>query len=216
MEPLPPIKTSFVPRPLVGDSSTRRPPYDAGILMAVAVVALLGSLGVWGWQWWYSRTLDGTIAEKNAALVEAQTKFNEGEISSVVNDLILLSDKMRYVKNLVNQHTNLIPLFALLSDLTLRDSVRYKSFTYESGAGGSQGAGGIVPHTIRLTGEAKSFASLAYQDDVLRKEKESGRNIASHSISGMRVDEKTGRVSFILTITLTAPAVNYSATVPAF
>ncbi len=212
MEPLPPIKTSFVPRPLVGDSSVGRSSSDVGILMILAVLALLGSLGAWGWYWWYSRMLDGTIAERNAALVEAQNKFNAGEISSVVNDLILLSDKMRYVKNLMNQHTNLIPLFALLSDLTLRDSVRYKSITYESGAGGGAEA---MPHRVQLSGEAESFTSLAYQDDVFRKEEGDGKSIAGHFISNMQVDEKTGRVSFTLSVILNAPTIDYSATVPA-
>lgn len=209
MEPLPPIKTSFVPRRPVGESSAASRPREANILLSVAVLTLLGSLGAWGGYWWHSRALDGVIVERNAELVEAQKKFDASEIPSVVDDFILLSDKMKHARNLINQHTNLVPLLALLSDLTLRDSVRYKSLMYESGSDTD-----VASHAIQLAGEAESFTSLAYQDDVLRKEESNGKSIASHSISNMRVDRETGRVLFTLAVVLNSSAVNYSATVP--
>ncbi len=184
-------QTSFIPRKVLGrESSIREKPVGLFLVIAtfIFVVALLGSGGVY----LYKYSLDKSIEESSRYLNENKAALEP----NTINYLLRNDKRLRAANDILNKHIVASPVFSLLEDLTLK-TVRFSKFDYSN----NNGKGGI----IKLSGEAKSYGSVALEADTLNGNKQM---IKSAVFSSLNLNER-GNVTFDSVITLDPDVTNY-------
>lgn len=153
----PKFQTSFIPKsPITSNSSSSYKPEGASSFSIIGtistlffVIALLVSGGLFGYQKYMNRE----IQKVQVALSEARTAFQSEDNEKI----ILVSNQLKSIKGLLNNHTTVSPVFALLEKQTL-PTVRLTSFVFSRDS-----LGEVI---ISIEGEAQSYASLAQQTKV--------------------------------------------------
>lgn len=178
---------SFIPKkPLV---ETRR--VGGGLLLSLALLIFLASLGAAGAVFAYQQYLSATIASKDESLKRTEEAFDPDAIDTLVRT----NERITQMRALLERHAAPSAIFALLSDLTLV-SVRYTSFDYAL-------EGGVAK--ISLAGVADSFSSVALQSDQFGASK----HLSDVVFSGITINT-TGRVDFTVEATVAPSAISYS------
>ena len=181
-----PPKVSFIPKsPLAQEESflmRRRP---RSITAYLAVIMFTASVGSYGGFYFYKDKLSGDVAKTAESIASAQREFLQ---SPVINEAKVFKARADLARELLNQHIVISPVFAFLSSSTL-GSILYDSFSFKRDKG---------TWTLSLTGEAPSYASLAYQADVLRKKNKDGE-IVSFFVDNISLT-KSGTVTFALAV----------------
>jgi len=101
----------------------------------------------------YKAYMDTEIQKSQVALSEARAAFQSEDNQKI----ILISDQLKSIKILLNEHTTVSPLFGLLEKETL-PTVRLTSFLFSRSS-----LGEVV---ILIEGEAQSYISLAQQTKI--------------------------------------------------
>lgn len=170
------FSTSFIPRKEGGKPSRKGPSFvdlyrAIGIL--IFVIALLLAVGVF----LYQQLLESSIERKEEALVRAREAFEP----ELIEELSRLDRRLEAAELLLSEHLAPTQLFSLLESITLT-TVRFTDMSYQESAG---------VHTLSLSGEGRSFASLALQSDEFG----ANRFIQEPVFSGLQVNE-VGNVDF--------------------
>lgn len=191
-----PPKVSFIPKgPITREESfldRRRPRSITGFL---AIFAFVASVGSYAGFYFYQKTLLQEVEKKAESITSEQRLFVQ---SPEINRAKLFRVRAELARELLDQHIAVSPVFDFLSNNTL-ESIMYDSFTFKR----DNNAWSLV-----LTGESPSYASLAYQTDVLKKKNKEG-GFTSFSISDITLT-KSGTVTFTLSVELAQNQLLYS------
>lgn len=173
-------KVSFIPKgSLVREESfleRRRPQSAIGF---VAFFAFVLAIGAYAGFYYYNDKLNQEVATKTIAIKKAQKEFSD---EPKVGEAKVFRARADLAMELLNAHTVVSPVFAFLSENTT-ESILYDRFSFKNGADGA---------TLELSGEAPTYASLAYQADVLRSKT---KELSKLSISNIALT-KFGTVTF--------------------
>lgn len=187
-------KVSFIPKgSLVREESFLERPRPRSVMGFLAFFAFIISVGSYAGLYFYRGTLEEKIVTKNAEIIKTQTKFKDAP--QVLKAQVFRSRAL-LAKELLDTHTLVSPVLSFLSDNTLT-SVLYNDFAFNQGVDGP---------TVELSGEAPSYASLAYQGDVLRKKTKELSDVSIHGV-GLT---KFGTVSFALTLNFAPDYLSYT------
>ena len=154
----------------------------------IFVIALLGSAGVFMYKYVISQNIDSAgkyLSDRKEALEPA-----------TINDLVRTDRRLRSANALLSGHILATPVFNLLEELTLK-TVRFNKFEYI--------ADNVKGASLKLSGEAKSYGSVALQADLLNGEK---RFIKNAVFSNLNLDDK-GNVTFDAIISFDQDLISY-------
>lgn len=175
-------KISFIPKgSLVREESfleRRRPRSAIGFIAGIAFVS---TIGAYGGLYYYNGILNQEIATKTIEIKSAQKEFSD---ASEVSEAKVFRARADLVRELLNAHTVASPVFAFLSKNTT-ESILYDRFSFKKGPDGS---------TLELSGEAPTYAALAYQADVFRSQT---KELLGFSVRDVSLT-KFGTVTFTL------------------
>lgn len=131
-----------------------------GLFLFVSILVFVLSLGGYGAVYFYEKKLDVDIKLANEDLMK---KKEEKKVTDQdVRNLFNFNNKIKIAKDLLyildnsdtTQHTTLVPLLNILRESTLK-TVRFKDFKYSNVDNNKV--------EIRMSGEAKGYASIALQ-----------------------------------------------------
>lgn len=152
-----PPKVSFIPKnPLAREESfmeRRRPRSITGF---IAIFVFMASVGAYVGLRIYNASLTGDIKTKTSSI--NKTKAALAQSPEIVEAKIFRA-RTELAKDFLNTHVAISPVFDIIANNTL-GSIEYSNFDFKRKDGSWQ---------LELTGEAPSYASLAYQVDVLKK-----------------------------------------------
>jgi hypothetical protein len=181
-----PPKVSFIPKsPLAQEESflmRRRPRSITGFL---AIFLFVMSIGSYAGLSFYEGTLSSEVVKTAESIASTQREFLQ---SPEINEAKVFRARADLARELLNQHIVISPVFSFLSSSTL-GSILYDSFAFKRDKGN---------WALSLTGESPSYASLAYQADVLSK-KNKENEFVSFSITNIALT-KSGTVTFALSV----------------
>ena len=167
-----------------------------GILYILGVtlftVSVIAAVGVFAFQ----QLLQGQITGMADNLAQARTSLQP----DVIKNLARTNDRFTSATEIINKHQTVSSFLDLLGKLTLQ-SVRFSSLSYDASPTGI---------TIKMKGEAKSYASVALQSKII-----SGEPLfLTSQFSGFDLND-TGNVTFTLDAALDPKAVSYKAAIDA-
>lgn len=178
-------KFSFIPKgSLVQEESffdRRRPRSVMGIF---AIIAFISSISAYAWLYYYNTVLNADIAAYTLDIKKAQKEFSD---APEVAEAKVFSARANLANQLLSAHAVASPVFAFLSKNT-SESVMYDKFSFKNGPTGP---------TIELSGEAPTYAALAYQADVLRSKT---KELTNFSVSNVSLT-KFGTITFSFAMT---------------
>lgn len=147
------FQPSFIPKGPVVDNGSKRSLMSDGITYILAEILfgfmVLACIGVFG----YQKLLDAQI-QKMSGDLQSATETVQPEL---IRDLSRASARFQSAKQIVNSHVTISRLFSLLESLTLQ-TVRFNDFSYSADQTGAL--------YIVMTGEARSYVSVALQSDI--------------------------------------------------
>ena len=198
----PGIPTSFIPkRPIessVAPSSSSRGG-SVGLLSVVTFVVVVGTALAAGFAFFYQKQLAAQKKSLDAAIAQAR----DGIGTEFVYDMKRLDARIGGVKDLLNNHIVVTPIFKALEASTLQ-SVQYKDFSYVIKTDNVAKTSTVE---VTLTGAAKNYATIALQSDAFS----SSTLIKNPVFSNLTVDEKTRQVNFKLMFSVNAADLSYES-----
>ncbi|MBU6390192.1 hypothetical protein KGQ31_01440 [Patescibacteria group bacterium] len=151
------FQTSFIPRKTVTKTANFRAE-PVSLFLLISIIIFILTLASAGAVFVYKRMLIGSIADMDARLSQAKNSFEPSFISTANR----LNQRIEAAKKILLAHTVVTPVFDFLANDTLA-TVRFNDFSYSLDDNGTA--------TLSLSGEAKSFDSVALQSDVFGGEK---------------------------------------------
>lgn len=127
------------------------------LLTAIALVVFSIMVGSALWIYFYKSYLIRTIGDMDLAVAEAKKSFEP----EFIEEAARLNARIKGAQKLLDTHTALSPLFDLLEKKTLED-MRFQDFSFSSVDG--------LGSRISMTGQGKSFNTVALQSDVFGEE----------------------------------------------
>jgi hypothetical protein len=188
----PNFQTSFIPKkPMVTERAvvTR----SVGILTTLSFFVLFTVLLASGGLFFYKTILAKNITEMQNQLEVAKNRFEPSKIS----ELQLLDKRLRASSDILSRHIAISPVFQALSELTMK-TVRYTKFSYVLGDEKDARV------TIKMTGVAVGYSSVALQSDLFANNK----NLINPVFSNLTLDDK-GNVVFDLEFLVEPAFVDY-------
>ncbi len=158
------------------------------IAFLIFAVALLGSIGVYG----YQKFLESRIAKMGSDLEAARQSLE----ADALNQVMRLNSRIESTQKIVDSHTAMSPLFDFLEINTVK-TVRFTNFSFDQKGNGLK---------LALRGEARGYTALALQADLFNKSK----YIRNPVFTDLRLDEK-GNVAFSFTADLDNSLISYKA-----
>lgn len=178
-------KVSFIPKgSLVREESfleRRRPQSAIGL---VAGIAFILAVSAYAGFYYFNDKLNQEVATKTIAIKTAQKAFSD---TPEVGEAKVFRARADLALELLNKHTIASPVFAFLSKNTI-ESVLYNKFSFKNDSLGA---------TIELSGEAPTYAALAYQTDVFRSKT---KELSKFSVSNIALTN-SGAVAFSVAMT---------------
>lgn len=190
------FQTSFIPKkPLAEERVIREKPVS--IFSLVATIAFFVTLISTGGVYFYKITLTKQVAGQTASLERAKAAFEP----SLVDVLQTLDKRINASKEILANHLTTSPVLKSLEDLTLK-SVRFTKFDYQV----SKESG--IKIDVTMSGQAKSYTSIALQSDKLGENK----YIKNVVFSNLVLDAQ-GNVGFDLKFSVDPAFVMYGSTI---
>ncbi len=189
-------QTSFIPKKSLTPAPTGISREGMSLFMIGAllffVLAVASSVGVF----LYQNILKSQIESRMADLERTKGAFEP----SVIQELRRLDKRIEVAKILLDRHIAASTLFDTLQRSTVQ-SLRFEAMTLSS----ANEKGDL---SVLIKGQAKSYASVAYQSDILGKTK----GIKNPVFSDLNLDQR-GNVVFNLKALVGADFLNYKNTV---
>lgn len=154
------LQTSYIPKKasVIGSGQPVVGRTHVNVLAIIAFVIFFIAVGLSATVFFYKSSLIRLIASMDAELAAAKKSFEP----AFIEEASRLNTRIDGAQELLGNHRALSPLFDILEKKTL-ESMRFKDFNFTSVS--SQSA------TLSMTGQAKSFNSVALQSDVFGSEK---------------------------------------------
>ncbi len=154
------IQTSFTPKkgPGTGPVGSRTLPRGINFFAGIAIVVFSIMAGLSGFVFFYKAHLMNVISGMDVELAKAKKSFEP----AFIEEASRLNMRISGAQELLNSHQAISPLFDILEKKTL-ESMRFQDFNFSAPDGKSA--------TLTMTGQAKSFNSVALQSDVFGTEK---------------------------------------------
>lgn len=180
-------KISFIPKsPLAQTEPFLVRSRPRSLISIVAFLVFFVSVGSYVGISLYSNSLTKKIEGLTTQIQEMQKSFDQQEIKQAR----IFHARAKLVQELLDMHIAPTPIFDFLEENTVR-SVFYNDLAFKKGEGGQL--------TVELKGEAPSYASLAYQADVLRQRKS---ELSSFTVDDVTLT-KMGSIEFVFKIAFT-------------
>ena len=189
------FQTSFIPKKPLAEERVAAPRHTS-IFSFLATLIFFGSLASAAGMYFYNSNLVKTNTDKKGQITIAQNTFEE----PLIKTLSRLDHRITDAKTLLNQHIVVSPIFSALEVNTLK-SVQFTKFSYTTPADPA------APVTVRMSGRARDYASIALQSDQLAK----NVNIHNSIFSNLSLDAQTGTVSFDLVFTVDSDLVRFTS-----
>jgi len=122
----------------------------AEIIFGFTIIASLGMFG-------YQKLLETQIGKMQGDLTTATENIEP----DLIHQLSKASTRFQSAQEIINKHVTISRLFDLLESLTLQ-TVRFNDFAYSTDQGGAI--------SITMSGEARSYATVALQADIFSKD----------------------------------------------
>ena len=145
--------TSFIPKARLTAPAYSRKGIGVGFL--ISLLLLLLSAGIFGGLYFYKKSLQTEISSAIASLELAKKAFEE----NLITELSRLNSSVNVAKILFSQHQATSRIFKLIGDLALTD-VSFSNFNYNFSGKSA---------TVSMNGEAKSYASVAFQAKIFEE-----------------------------------------------
>ncbi|KKR79483.1 MAG: hypothetical protein UU24_C0007G0010 [Candidatus Nomurabacteria bacterium GW2011_GWA2_40_9] len=185
------FQTSFIPKkPIVREAPSARP---VGFLTIISIVIFFTMVISSGGIYFYKASLVSNIAKMEEQLNIAKNRFEPTKITQ----LQLLDKRLHASNEILASHIAVSPIFKVLSAITMK-TVRYTNFSYEMGATPKDRV------SVKLTGQAVGYRSVALQSDLFTKNK----NLIDPVFSDLALDDK-GNVIFNLEFSVDPSFVDY-------
>lgn len=200
----PNIPTSFIPkRPLTAEQTPRVSRNPLGLVSLVTTVLFFATILASGAIFLYERQL---VAQRARMEVEI-SKAKEGLGAEFITDMKQLDNRITAIKELIQNHVVVTPIFKALQEATLR-SVQYKNFAYSFGSGSGSNQRLV---SVEMNGTAKNYETIALQSEAFSK----SSVIKDAVFSNLTVDEKKGVINFSLRFSVPAADLSYQAFIDA-
>lgn len=187
-------KVSFIPKgSLVREQSFLERPRPRSVIGFLAIFAFVASIGSYAGLYFYNKSLDNDVAAKMDEIEETKKIFSDAPQVGAAQAFL---SRTRLARELLDGHTVVSPALAFLSKNTL-ESISYEKFAFTRGTNGG---------TLELSGEAPTYAVLAYQGDVLRGKTE---ELSDFAISNVALT-KFGTVTFTLSLSFVPGYLSYA------
>lgn len=160
----------------------------------LAIFVFIASVGGYAGLRYYANNLAKEIVAKTDEIRSTQKEFNN---APQVGKAKSFRSRAALAKELLDAHTVVSPALTFLSENTLAN-ILYNKFSLDTlNVGGK---------TLELSGEAPSYASLAYQRDVLQKKTKELSSVSIHDVG----ITKLGTVSFAVTMIFSPDYLSYT------
>ncbi len=188
------FQTSFIPKKPLAEERVA-PPKHTSIFSFIATLIFFGSLASAGAIYFYKSSITKANLEKASQIQIARNSFEPDTIATLAR----LDRRITDAKKLLAGHIVVSPIFDALEINTLK-SIQFTKFSYSTPVDPS------APVTVRMSGRARDYASIALQSDQLATNK----NIHNSIFSNLALDAQTGSVSFDLVFTVDRSLVRFS------
>ncbi|MFA6355108.1 MAG: hypothetical protein WCW65_01650 [Candidatus Paceibacterota bacterium] len=154
------FQTSFIPKkPIIANgSSSKSSDTTTSISMVVSVFILVVMLLAGGGLYAYKEFV---LVKEKQALSENLKKIKESFNKDTITELEMYDKRTTVVREVLNNHIVLSPLFEKINELTL-SSIQYNKFEHKT-------TNNVF--SVRMSGIASDYKSIALQADVFNTEK---------------------------------------------
>lgn len=186
------FQTSFIPKkPIVEKREVAARSVDFFTIISIFILftVLLASLALY----FYKGVLAKNITKMESDLSLARNRFEPAKIT----ELQILDKRLKASNEILSHHIAITPVFEALSSITMK-TVRYTKFGYSLGTEKDSAI------TVKMSGQAVGYRSVALQSDLFTKNK----NLIDPVFSNLTLDEK-GNVLFDLEFSVDPDFVDY-------
>lgn len=188
-------KVSFIPKgSLVRETpflERRRPRSVVGLVAGLVFTVSVGSFAGLSF---YNDFLGKQVVAKTGEINLIRQKFSD---APQISKAQVFSSRAELAQDLLTRHTVVSPVFTFLSNSTI-ESIFYDKFSFVHDTD---------KMTLELSGEAPTYAALAYQEDVLRKKT---KELSKFTVSNVSLTS-FGTVAFTLLLTFTPEYLSYNS-----
>ena len=202
------LKFSFIPKSSFGKEESfierKRP---RSIIEFIASVSFLLSLGAYGALYLYNVSITKQIDQTQKEIASTEVYDQTG-----INKAADFRTRVELAQQLLGAHIAVSPILNFLTQNSL-DSIYYNRFSFSNNNVSS--SDGSPSWGLKISGEAPSYSSLAYQTDVLRKNisDDNSSQLSSFDLSNVTLTEY-GTVTFDMNATFAPTYISYSRTLP--
>ena len=190
------FQTSFIPKkPIVRERAVSARP--VGILLIASIFVLFAVLLATGGLYFYKGIVIKNITKMENTLNLAKNRFEPSKIT----ELQTLDRRLRAASEILSKHIAITPVFNTLDSITMK-TIRYTKFGYNLETDKN------TRISIKISGQAIGYSSVALQSDLFAKNK----NLIDPIFSNLTLDDK-GSVLFDLEFSVDPSFVNYRQTV---
>lgn len=157
--------------------------FIAGFLFTISI---LTALAVFGYKFYLNYSIENMKIELEAGRASLETE--------TVAEILRFNNRLLASETLVNRHLVVSPLFRFLDTATVK-TVRFNDFNFSTEQGEQK---------VNIKGEAKNYAALALQADLLNK----SDFFTNPVFSDLRLDDK-GNVEFSFTASVNTSLLSY-------
>ncbi|MCC7436787.1 hypothetical protein IT402_02860 [Candidatus Nomurabacteria bacterium] len=197
----PSVTTSFIPKKPISSSvaPVRHSNRSIGLLSLLAGVTLIGTAVAFGGVFLYQKQLTLQKTKLEQSISEARNGIG----TDFVADMSRLNLRINGVKDIINNHIVITPIFKSLEASTLK-SVQYKDFDYTIVEGATKGSQTV---SVEMKGAAKNYGTIALQSDAFS----TNTLIKNPVFSNLTIDDKTKTVNFKLSFNVSMSDLSYQA-----
>ncbi|MCK9345264.1 MAG: hypothetical protein M0P64_04090 [Candidatus Pacebacteria bacterium] len=178
-------KVSFIPKgSLVREESFLERSRPRSVMGVIASTLFVLTFSAYAGFYYYNDKLNQVVAEKTTEIKKAQKEFSD---APEVGEAKVFRARVDLAREILNSHTVTSPVFSFLAKNTL-SSVLFDHLTFKNDP--------ALGSVLELSGEAPSYAALAFQMDTLRAQKDELRAV---SVRDVRLTN-FGTISFVLTM----------------
>lgn len=180
------FQTSFIPKkPIVNNGGLSGGKKTTSIFMVISVLIIVLSGLAAGGLYFYKGTLEANKNELYSSLMKVKESFDEKTIA----ELDSYDKKSTVVRQILDQHKVLSPLFEAINEYTLT-SIQYTKFDHTL-------VGDIF--TVSMSGTARDYKSISLQADTYVKNKpEMFKNLVFSNLTKDKNNYVTFNVEFSL------------------
>lgn len=146
------VQTSFIPKKPLTSFDGKEGAGISAIFKFLSIIVFVIALSVYGGGLFYVKVLNSSIATLNSELNKVQAALKDRDL--VMKEMVKFDSKLNNVSMLLERHISLRNLFAFLEENTM-SRLRFNEFSYLDTGNGSI--------DLRLSGEAKSYGTIANQ-----------------------------------------------------